>query len=376
MTNTNSLSVIIPAYNEARRLPKTLEAVLHYLEQSNFMQHEVIIVDDGSSDNTSQIARALAEGHPRVRVLRGKGNHGKGWATRRGVLASRGAYVLCTDADLSTPIEETEKLYRRMVQGGYDVAIGSRKLPDSAIVQPVYRRALSAASNLLIRTVLGLPFRDTQCGFKLYRRDAALALFDRINLPRFSFDFEILTQAKKRGLRVAEVGVRWEHSAFTTVRTRDVIQSFLDVFRIRFGISERASQTQLLRFMSVGVVNTMVDAGLYVFLTRLTTVFAAELVAAKFFSFLAATISSLMLNRRWTFGVTTPLTVREVGRFYATVSISMVLNVSLMYVLVHFVGMYDLLALVVTTVCTFGLNFILSKLWVFRTERPAELVRL
>ena len=372
MSNENSLSIIIPAYNEAKRLPKTLAAIGAYLEQSVFRLHEVIIVDDGSSDATADIAQEYAQA-ARVRVVRARKNRGKGAALRLGVLLSQGQYVLITDADLSTPIRELGKLLTLVRRDGYDVAIGSRKVPESIITrQPLLRRLVGDAGNAVVRLVLGLPFRDTQCGFKLYRRAAALKLYRPLRLPRFSFDIEALVRARRLGLRVAEVGVRWEHADHSTVRTRDVVQSFFDVFRIRFGLGQSAPPQQLLRFISVGLINTMVDLTVYVFLTRLLASFAGEPVAAKFFSFLAATISSLLLNRRWTFGISSPLTLPEVVRFYTTVSASMGLNVTLMYLFVHVVGMYDLLAFVCATACTFGLNFMLSRHWVFRTA-PATI---
>ncbi|MDB5225201.1 MAG: hypothetical protein JWL87_153 [Candidatus Adlerbacteria bacterium] len=375
MSNQNSLSIVIPAYNEARRLPATLASVYEYLRSGAFPAHEIIVVDDGSSDKTVEVAEEFANRRDikNVRIIRAPRNQGKGAALARGILASHGEFVLCTDADLSTPIGEMDKLLRRVRRDGFDVAIGSRNVAESIVTKkPWYRSILSGTSNLLIRLVLGLPFRDTQCGFKLYRREAALSLFRNLHLPRFSFDFEVLSRAKTKGLRVAEVGVRWEHSDFTTVRTRDVFQCLVDVFRIRFGLTGDASMAQLGRFMTVGVVNTAIDAGLYFMLTRFTAAFAGDIVAAKFFSFLAATVSSLLLNRRWTFGVRAPLTFAEVARFYATVSASMALNVSLMYMFVHGLGIHDLQALLLTTLLTFGLNYTLSRLWVF-PKKDAEL---
>lgn len=367
MSNQNSLSVVIPAYNEARRLPKTLERVARYVK-SAFPAHEIIVVDDGSIDATAAIASEFARKRDikNVRILRAPKNLGKGAALQRGIMAAHGEFVLLTDADLSTPIGEMDKLLRP-IRAGADVAIGSRNTEESVVTKrPWYREALSRASGFFIRSMLNLPFYDTQCGFKLFRREAAVSLFRNLSLPRFSYDFEILSRAQQSGMRVAEVGVRWEHQEFTTVRLRDVLQTFVDVFRVRFGLTKYAPFSQLMRFMTVGVVNTLVDAGTYLTLTRLTPAFSNDVVAAKFFSFLAATVSSLLLNRRWTFGVTAPLSSGEIGRFYTTVSASMVLNVVVMYMLVHIFGVYDLVALVVTTLTTFGLNYTLSRHWVFR----------
>lgn len=372
MSNLNSLSIVIPAYNEALRLPATLERVARYARAA-FPLHEIIVVDDGSSDATASVAEEFARARDitSVRIIRAPRNQGKGAALRRGVMASQGEFVLCTDADLSTPIGEMDKLLRP-IRAGADVAIGSREVEGSVVLKkPWYREALSAVSNLVIRTVLSLPFRDTQCGFKLYRREAAVELFRNLSLPRFSYDFEILSRACRDGMRVAEVGVVWEHREQTHVRMRDVAQSFVDVFRVRFGLTEHAPMAQLLRFMTVGIINTAIDTGAYVTLTRLTATFGHDVVAAKFFSFLAATISSFYLNRYWTFGIRTGITARELARFYAAVSASMVVNVALMYALVHVLGLYDLLALALTTLMTFGLNYLLSRLWVFRPEALA-----
>ncbi len=365
MSNQNSLSIVIPAYNEALRLPQTLERVASYLRAA-FPVHEIIVVDDGSSDSTVSVAQEAARRSDikNIRILRAPRNRGKGAALRQGVLASHGEFVLCTDADLSTPIGEMDKLLRP-IRDGADVAIGSRAMAESIVSKkPWYRKILSGASSLMIRTVLGLPFRDTQCGFKLYRREAAMSLFRRLDLPRFSYDFEVLSRAQREGYRVAEVGVVWEHQELSTVRTRDVLQSLIDVFRVRFGLTHSAPLMQLWRFMAVGVVNTLIDTGVYVALTRLTS-FEHTPVAAKFFSFLAATISSFYLNRHWTFGIRSALTLREVIKFYATVSASLVLNVTLMFIFVHLLGIYDLVALGLTTLMTFGLNYTLSRLWVF-----------
>jgi putative flippase GtrA len=284
---------------------------------------------------------------------------------------SRGRYVLMTDADMSTPIDEVDKLMNRVRRDGYDVAIGSRKAAGAQIVQPWYRRAVSAASNAMTRVVLGLPFRDTQCGFKLYKREAALQLFGPLRLPRFSFDYEVLTRAKEKGLRVAEVGVVWEHADNSTVRTQDAFAMFADVFRVRFGLERWAPTQQLMRFMSVGVLNTLIDAGVYFMLTRFVAAFFGEPVAAKFFSFLAATVCSLLLNRYWTFQIRGRLTAAEVARFYAAVSGTLVLNVALMYFFVRIAGIYDLVALVLTTLCTFGINYIISRRWVFAPKLAA-----
>ena len=366
-----AISIIIPAYNEIRRLGDTLGAIVDYLE-GRFGKHEIIVVDDGSRDRTAEAAIWLAESRRDIKVLRQSPNQGKGAALQRGVMESTGEYVLCTDADLSTPIEEIEKLFPRVRRDGYDVAIGSRKLKTSRTVQPLYRKVFGDLSNLFIRMMLGLPFRDTQCGFKLFRREAAVRLFAPLRMQRFSYDFEILLRAQKLNMQVAEVGVRWTHSPQTTVTTKDAAKTFFDVFRVRFGLREEFGSPlpslELLKFMAVGVVNTAVDAAVYIVLTRAMALFAGAPVTAKFFSFVCATLTSLMLNRYWTFGIRERITFREVSRFYAAVSLGLLVNLAAMYVFVHLLGIYDLLSLVLATAFTFVVNFTLSKFWVFKNQ--------
>ncbi|HEY6018496.1 MAG TPA: bifunctional glycosyltransferase family 2/GtrA family protein, partial [Candidatus Paceibacterota bacterium] len=341
--------------------------------------HEVIVVDDGSRDDTATLLHELAHEYD-ITILGDGTNHGKGAALRQGVLASRGDYILLTDADLSTPIDEIRKLLPRLMRDRYDVAIGSRAAVGSQKEQqPWYREVLSRSSNWLIRAVLGLPFLDTQCGFKLFRREAAVKLFKRLSLPRFSFDYEILLRAKRMHLRVAEVGVRWVHSPFTTVRGTDVVQCLVDVFRLRFAMEQSGEikslpGTEALRFIAVGLINTGVDAAIYIGLTRFSLVFADAPVTAKLFGFLAASVCSLFLNRYWTFGITSPLTFTETARFYLAASMGLVVNVSTMYVLVHGLHIYDLVSLAITTIVTFGVNYTLARSWVFkRTSEQSEL---
>jgi glycosyltransferase involved in cell wall biosynthesis len=175
--------------------------------------------------------------HPRVRLLRNPGNRGKGYSVRHGVLEAKGEWVLFTDADLSAPIEELEKLIAATRQQKADIAIGSRALDRSLIEehQSFFRETAGRIFNLLLRLLTGLPFHDTQCGFKLYRREAAQEVFRRQRLERFGFDAEVLYIARKLGYRCVEVPVRWSHSAGTKVRMlRDSLDMFLDLLRVRW----------------------------------------------------------------------------------------------------------------------------------------------
>jgi glycosyltransferase involved in cell wall biosynthesis len=235
----SSLSVVIPAYNEVDRLPLSLEKIAAHLNQTPGRPTEILVVNDGSVDGTAASARELASKLQRpnlaVRVLDNPGNRGKGYSVRHGMLEGRHEWLLFTDADLSAPIEELDKLAAAVSGGGNDVAIGSRALDRSLIGvhQPWFRETLGRIFNLAVRVSTGLPFADTQCGFKLFRREAAREIFTRQLLERFGFDVEILYLAKKLGYRVVEVPVRWNHVEGTKVSTMAGADAFLDGWRVR-----------------------------------------------------------------------------------------------------------------------------------------------
>jgi glycosyltransferase involved in cell wall biosynthesis len=210
-----SLSVVIPAYNEAARLEKTLRAVVDYLRQ-NFPGSEIIVVDDGSADETASLARAVFQdsGDLRTSVISYKSNLGKGRAVRLGLLAARGDVALFSDADLSTPISEAPKLVDPIVNGQYDVTFGSRALDRQLIgVHQSWRREQGGrVFNLVVRLATGMPFWDTQCGFKAFRMSACRPLIEAATVDRFGFDVELLFLAFRAGLKLKEIPVRWDHN--------------------------------------------------------------------------------------------------------------------------------------------------------------------
>jgi dolichyl-phosphate beta-glucosyltransferase len=226
----SSLSVVVPAYNEARRLPATLASVRTYLRDVD-REHEIVVVDDGSTDTTAEVARAARDD---VRVLRHEPNRGKGCAVRRGMLAATGARRLMTDADLSTPIEELAKLEAE-IERGFDVAIGSRAVAGAVIEvhQSAYREAMGRLFNRLVQALLLPGLCDTQCGFKLFTARAAEEAFSSCRLDGFSFDVEALYVARRRGLRVAEVPVVWRNDTASRVSLGGGSAAFVDLVRIR-----------------------------------------------------------------------------------------------------------------------------------------------
>lgn len=211
---STSLSIVIPAYNEAPRLGLTLPRILDYLSH-DFPESELIVVDDGSADDTATIARKILSESERVHtsVLSYQSNLGKGRAVRLGLLASRGEVALFSDADLSTPITEAPKLIEPILRGECDVAFGSRALNRSLIGvhQPWRREQGGRVFNLVVRLATGLPFWDTQCGFKAFRMNVCRPIIEGATIDRFGFDVELLYIAHRAGLRLKEVPVRWDH---------------------------------------------------------------------------------------------------------------------------------------------------------------------
>jgi dolichyl-phosphate beta-glucosyltransferase len=228
-------SFVIPAYNEGVRIRPTLHALLRHVQEQNW-DAEILVVNDGSSDDTAQIVREYGKLHPQVLLVENPGNRGKGFSVRNGMLHARGDICLFTDADLSSPITEAQKLFDAINRGA-DIAIGSRWLRTELQTerQPLYRQAFGRIFNLAQRIILGLRFADTQCGFKAFRRDAAQRIFPLQKIERWGFDPEILFLARRVGLRVEEVPVLWAHSEGTRLHPfRDGLRMFVELLRIRW----------------------------------------------------------------------------------------------------------------------------------------------
>jgi len=228
-------SIVIPAYNESARIPATLQSVLETI-RSRGWEAEVVVVNDGSRDNTAEVVREIARTAPEIRLLENPSNRGKGYAVRHGILEALGDVVMFSDADLSSPMEEAEGLFAAIANGA-DIAIGSRWLATSRQThrQPLYRQIFGRCFNLLTRMVMNLPFADTQCGFKAFTRAAAQTVFQLQTIERWGFDPEILFIALKRGYDIKEVPVSWAHDARTRISyLRDGLQMLKELAIVRW----------------------------------------------------------------------------------------------------------------------------------------------
>lgn len=232
---TSSVSIVIPAYNESARLGATLDRVLAFISRQPW-EAEVVVVNDGSQDGTAEVVRGYAQRSPDVRLLENPGNRGKGYSVRNGVLHANGGFILFTDADLSSPIEEAPKLLDALGRGA-DIAIGSRWVRSELQTrrQSVARQVLGRVFNGLLRVLLRLDFKDTQCGFKAFRRDAARAVFPLQQIEGWGFDPEVLFLANRMGFKVEEVPVVWAHDDRTRISPlADGSRMVADMLRIRW----------------------------------------------------------------------------------------------------------------------------------------------
>ena len=228
-------SIVIPAYNEGQRLAASLDAILRFIAQQRW-QAEVLVVNDGSRDGTAEIVQECARRDARVRLIENPGNRGKGYSVRNGMTQARGDVLLFTDADLSSPIAEATKLFAAL-EAGADVAIGSRWLDPATQTerQSLFRQLAGRSFNVLLRLILGLRYKDTQCGFKAFTARAARQIFPRQHIERWGFDPEVLFLARKLGLEVREVPVEWAHDERSKINPlTDGPRMFLEMVKVRW----------------------------------------------------------------------------------------------------------------------------------------------
>jgi glycosyltransferase involved in cell wall biosynthesis len=362
-----SLSIFFPTYNEEANIEETVSRTVDVVESSPFVdEYEILIIDDGSKDQTREISERLERAYPHVRVIRHDTNLGYGAALKSGMAAARMDYVFFTDADLQFDINELQNLLTHV--GQYPVVIGYR-----APRRDSFMRLVNAWGwNKLNRLLFGLRIRDIDCAFKLFKRSELQKI--KLKSKGAMISAETLIRLTRRKVPLKEVPVSHlprTAGSPTGAKPSVILRAFREMVELYNGDLGLVTQKEALRFMSVGVINTLLDICVYFLLTRDTLFFADHLTIAKFTSFMAGTVSSLLLNRSWTFAVQKRISVAEVARFYTTTSLSIVVNVLAMNFLLA-LGMYDLVALAIVTVFTFGINFTLAKLWVFKTPEAVN----
>ncbi|HOX30134.1 MAG TPA: glycosyltransferase family 2 protein [Candidatus Paceibacterota bacterium] len=231
------LSVIVPSYNESQRILQTLEALDSYLKKQNY-SYEIIVVSDGSKDDTAKVVESLKSKVANLRLIANTDNHGKGYVVRQGMLEARGEYRLFTDSDNSTPIEQVEKLWPYFDQG-FDVVIGSRDAKGAVLdpPQPMLRRFLGEMFGFLTNLIVGTwGIADTQCGFKALTAKATVEIMPLCKIERFAFDPEILAIAKMKKKKIKEVGILWKNDTRSTVKFKSMVKMFFDLFKIRLNM--------------------------------------------------------------------------------------------------------------------------------------------
>lgn len=236
-SKTIFLSVVIPAYNEEKRIGNTLLAVDHFLSQQ-YYKSEIVVVDDGSSDNTIQSVKGFQKMIKNLRIVDNEKNNGKGYVVRQGLLEAKGQYRLFTDADNSTSIEQVDNLLECLKDGKYDIAIGSRdaKGAELAVPQPFYKEILGKMANILIQIVAVPGIKDTQCGFKCFRAEAAEDIIPRLKINRWGIDIEILAVAKLLRYKIKEVPIRWVNDPNSKVSLKGYLNTFRELFKIKLNL--------------------------------------------------------------------------------------------------------------------------------------------
>ena len=229
------LSIIIPAYNEEKRLPQTLEEINKYFLNQKY-SYEIIVVNDGSKDKTAELVKQKMEKIKNLKLIDNKENHGKGYVTKTGMLAAQGKYRIFTDADNSTSIDQIEKMLPYFEQG-YDIVIGSRDVKGAVLdpPQPLYRQVLGEVFGFLVSLILGLwEIKDTQCGFKGFTQKAVEAIFPKCKIERFAFDPEILLLGKRLGFKIKEIPVYWKNDPQSKVKFKSMVYMLIDLLKIRW----------------------------------------------------------------------------------------------------------------------------------------------
>lgn len=362
MNKLIDISLFFPAYNEEENLKASVSSAIRVLEKVS-SRFEIIIVDDGSKDKTGAIADGLADKDARIRVIHHSPNQGYGAALWSGIQAARYDWVFFTDADLQFDLDELKRLVAYVPL--FEVVLGYR----APRRDPFMRLVNAKGWNMLNRILFGLKVKDIDCAFKLFKRSLVSDL--PIRSRGAAMSAEMLIRLQRKNIPFKEVPVTHlprTRGSPTGAKPAVIIRAFKELFglyRTELGPNIEG-YVQAAKFGAVGLINTMVDLASYYVLTRYVLFFSSHVVSAKFLTFMLGTVSSFMLNRRFTFGLKAKPRIAEIFRFYASIALTVAVNVSALYVFHSILGIHDLIAAVISTLLTFSVGFIASKLWVFR----------
>lgn len=366
MKKNISLSIFFPAYNEEASIEKSVAAAENAAKKITD-QYEILIINDGSSDRTEEIADRLAAENPHVRAIH-QVNQGYGGAVWTGIQSARYEYVFFTDADLQFDLDELPLLAEYVPE--YDVVLGYRaKRKD-----PFMRLVNAKGWNVLNRALFGLKVRDIDCAFKLMRRDLVASL--PIQNKTAMMSAEMLIRLSRKGIVFKEVPVTHlprTAGSPTGAKPAVIVRALRSMGELYVGDLGNPHALELLRFAAVGVMNTTIDLGLYTILTRGIPFFGTELILAKTLSFMAGATSSYLGNKNWTFKKHGVTDLAELVRFGTATLSSLLINTSSLYLFHSVLGIHDLVSVLLATVVTFSWNFILSKFWVFKKETSSPI---
>lgn len=378
------ISLIIPAYNEEKRLGKSLHILAGFLKK-RAEKFEVIIVDDGSTDKTAEVADSFSKSLPNLKVIKLATNQGKGAAVNIGFKQTSGEIVVFTDADFSTPITEIDKLLDKL-RDGFDIAVGSRALDRSLVKehQNFLRELMGRSFNMVVQQIAVRGISDTQCGFKAFNKTTTARLFEKQVIHGYAFDVELLYLADKLGLKIAEIPVIWFNDQASKVSPlKHSLVVFYELFKIRFTHSkEKASlvdkfvyqlyrRKTFVKFVIVGLTATFVDFFGYLLLTR---AFGFQPLTANPISVETAIIWSFALNNLWTFGKQDHqknLVAKFITFQFVTFG-GLLLSQIQIFIYVHLVSMPDVLAKLITLPTVAVFNYSIHKRWTFRNVNSGK----
>ncbi|MES2953743.1 MAG: bifunctional glycosyltransferase family 2/GtrA family protein [Patescibacteria group bacterium] len=354
-----SLSLFFPAYNEEKNIAASVKKAQAVLEQC-VDQYEIIVVNDGSSDRTGDIIDELSRKDNRIRAIH-QANTGYGGAVWKGVMSARYEYLFFTDADLQFDLDELPLLLAHVPP--YHAVLGYR-----AKRQDPFMRLVNAKGwNMLNRLLFGLHVRDIDCAFKLFKTSVVQALPEPTTSAMMSA--EILIRLSRKGIHWAEIPVTHlprKAGVATGAKPAVIARALRSMWTLFWGDLGPAGAQQFARFAGVGIANTTIDLGLYTLLTRTIGFFGAQLLGTKVLSFLAGTVFSFIVNRRWTFQKEGSVRIEEVVRFYASVGAGLAINVFSLHLFHNVLGIHDLASALLATGASFIWNFAASKMWVFK----------